>query len=102
MTVSLGLQRNHPALLKQLHDPHLRVPIVHITGTNGKGSVSAFLDAILSAAGLRTGRFNSPHLVTVNDAITIQGKAVPLHKFQAAMKYIQQVDASSNIGATPF
>lgn len=60
--VHLGLERIH-RLLAKLGDPHLQVPIIHVAGTNGKGSVCAYLSAVLTQAGYRTGRYTSPHLV---------------------------------------
>ena len=56
--------------------PPITTPAIHIAGTNGKGSVSAMLDTCLLAAGLRTARYNSPHLVEPRDAIRIMGKPV--------------------------
>jgi folylpolyglutamate synthase/dihydrofolate synthase len=101
MSIQLGLQRI-TALLKHLGSPHLKVPIVHITGTNGKGSVSAYLDSILSSAGLQTGRFNSPHLVDVNDAILVSGKPVDLKQFEATMILVREVDSKFGTQASPF
>jgi len=49
-------------MLEEAGNPHLKFETVHIGGTNGKGSTAAFLDSILQARGLRTGRFTSPHL----------------------------------------
>ena len=56
-------------LLRVLGDPHLRVPAVHVTGTKGKGSVSAMMHSILLAAGQRAGIFTSPHLHTYRERI---------------------------------
>lgn len=68
--IHLGLQNMHKLMS---HLPPIDIPYVHIAGTNGKGSVSAMLDSSLRQAGLRTGRYNSPHLVTINDAIVVDG-----------------------------
>lgn len=73
--IKLGLD-NITALLDGAGNPHHRFPSVHIGGTNGKGSVVAFLDAMLRASSYRTGRFTSPHILDVNERITISG--VPL------------------------
>ncbi len=51
--------------------------IIHVAGTNGKGSVCAFADAILGAAGKRTGLFTSPHLVTFRERIRVDGEMMP-------------------------
>ncbi len=61
-------------LLGRLGDPHEAVPTVHVAGTKGKGSTSAMIAAVLSAAGYRTGLFTSPHLDRVEERIAIDGR----------------------------
>ena len=65
-------------LLKKLGNPHFNLPpIIHIAGTNGKGSVTAFLRSILESANLRTHVYTSPHLRRFNerrDALKIDEK----------------------------
>ena len=63
-------------LAAELGHPERRTPWVHVAGTNGKGSVSAMLDSILHAAGLRTGLFTSPHLVRIGERVQVD--RVPL------------------------
>jgi len=70
--IKLGLDKIR-ALLDAVGNPHLAYPTVHIAGTNGKGSVAAFLDAMFRTAGRRVGRFTSPHIVAVNERFTING-----------------------------
>ena len=53
-----------------LGDPHLAFPVIHVTGTNGKGSVARMLTRILMAAGLSVGTYTSPHLLEVNERIS--------------------------------
>ena len=60
-------------LLHALGDPHLRVLAVHVAGTNGKGAVCAMVDSCLRAAGLRTFRYTSPHLVRINERFMLDG-----------------------------
>lgn len=60
--VNLGLERIQ-RLLAALGNPHQQVPIIHVAGSNGKGSVCAYLSAVLTHAGYRVGRYTSPHLV---------------------------------------
>lgn len=62
------------ALLTSLGDPHLSYPVFHVAGTNGKGSTVATLDALLRHAGLRVGRYTSPHLVDFSERIVIDGR----------------------------
>jgi dihydrofolate synthase / folylpolyglutamate synthase len=61
-------------LLGRLGDPQEAVPVVHVAGTKGKGSTSAMIAAMLSAAGYRTGLFTSPHLDRVEERIAIDGQ----------------------------
>lgn len=63
-------------LLGRLGDPQNSFPIVHIAGTNGKGSTAAFLSSILSSSGKRTGLFTSPHLVSFNERFSINGAEI--------------------------
>jgi len=73
--IELGLNRCHTVAqrLNLLQPPF---PIITVGGTNGKGSSVAFLDAILTAAGYRVGRFTSPHLLHYNERIVITGQAI--------------------------
>jgi dihydrofolate synthase / folylpolyglutamate synthase len=73
--VNLGLSRIE-TLLTALDSPHLSVPIIHVAGTNGKGSVCAYLSNILTAAGYRVGRYTSPHLVDWNERICIDDRPI--------------------------
>jgi dihydrofolate synthase/folylpolyglutamate synthase len=64
------------ALLARLGDPHLRLRVVHVAGSKGKGSTSAMLAAILRRAGYRTGLFTSPHLCRVEERFQVDGRAI--------------------------
>ncbi len=77
-----GLSRVY-ACLKKLGDPHLKLKTVHVTGTNGKGSVCALFEACLRAAGLKTGLFISPHLVSITERIQLGGVNIPEDRFTA-------------------
>jgi dihydrofolate synthase / folylpolyglutamate synthase len=68
----LGLSRLRP-FLATLGNPHLGFPVVHIAGTNGKGSVVRMLDAMLRSHGLKVGAYISPHLQQVNERISVGG-----------------------------
>jgi len=63
-------------LLRRLGDPHEAFPAIHVTGTNGKGSVCAYLASIFHAAGYRTGLYTSPHLVRFNERIRVDGRMI--------------------------
>jgi len=73
--IKLGLH-NISALSAALGDPHLSYPVIHIAGTNGKGSTAFFLSRILQAAGLKTGLFTSPHLADYRERITVNGRKI--------------------------
>ncbi|WOD39467.1 folylpolyglutamate synthase/dihydrofolate synthase family protein [Nodosilinea sp. E11] len=75
--VELGLERIQ-RLLKALGNPQTRVPLVHVAGTNGKGSVCAYLAAVLTAADYRVGRYTSPHLVSWRERITVNGQPIAI------------------------
>ncbi|HMC83681.1 MAG TPA: bifunctional folylpolyglutamate synthase/dihydrofolate synthase, partial [Candidatus Polarisedimenticolia bacterium] len=64
------------SLLARLGDPHNSFPSVLVAGTNGKGSTAAFLASILRCAGLRTGLYTSPHLVRMEERITVNGAMI--------------------------
>jgi len=69
------------ALMDLMGDPERAQPVVQITGTNGKGSTAIIIDALLRAAGLRTGRFSSPHLQDLTERIAIDGEPIPVPIF---------------------
>ncbi|MGG6239755.1 bifunctional folylpolyglutamate synthase/dihydrofolate synthase [Nodosilinea sp. AN01ver1] len=88
--VELGLERIQ-RLLAALGNPQTRVPIVHVAGTNGKGSVCAYLAAVLQTAGYRVGRYTSPHLVSWRERITVNDAPI---QAQALMQRLHQVVAA--------
>lgn len=74
-TYRFGLQRTR-ALLGELGDPHRAFPIIHIAGTNGKGSSVATAEALLRGRGLRVARYTSPHLVDFRERIVVNGEPI--------------------------
>jgi dihydrofolate synthase/folylpolyglutamate synthase len=88
--ISLGLQIME-RLLSALGNPQKKVPVLHIAGTNGKGSVSAIAESILRAAGYRTGLYTSPHLVAFHERIRLQGVSVDDITLEASIHRLQQV-----------
>ncbi|MDQ8147102.1 MAG: bifunctional folylpolyglutamate synthase/dihydrofolate synthase [Gemmatimonadota bacterium] len=72
----LGLDRVE-SLLAVLGDPHRRVPVLHVAGTNGKGSVCAALEHVLRRRGWRVAKYTSPHLVDFRERFLIDGRPVP-------------------------
>lgn len=62
------------ALLEAMGSPDRRIPAIHVAGTNGKGSVCAFLTSVFREAGYKTGTFISPHLVEIRERFLINGR----------------------------
>lgn len=86
-------------LLDILGDPQNTFPTVHITGTNGKTSTARMIDAVLTAFGVRVGRFTSPHLIDVRERMNIEGAPISREAFIAAWNdiapYVEMVDTKS-------
>ena len=74
--IKLGLETIR-ALLTRVGNPHRRYPVLHIGGTNGKGSTAAMTASILQAAGHRVGLYTSPHLVDFRERIRVNGEMIP-------------------------
>jgi dihydrofolate synthase/folylpolyglutamate synthase len=91
--IHLGLERIQQ-LLKSLGNPHQQVPVIHIAGTNGKGSVCAFLLSILQAAGYRVGRYTSPHLLDWRERITINGEWISDRDLRSALAHVENAIAT--------
>src|SRR5207249_3442642 len=72
----LKLERMRAALDRRGH-PEARWPALHVAGTNGKGSTAAMVDAVLTAAGYRTGLYTSPHLIDFTERIRVGGRTIP-------------------------
>jgi dihydrofolate synthase/folylpolyglutamate synthase len=88
--ISLELNRIEN-LLELLDNPQQKVPIIHVAGTNGKGSVCAYLSSIFTAAGYRTGRYTSPHLVNWTERICLNEQTIPETKLVAILEKINRV-----------
>ncbi|MFP4360337.1 MAG: bifunctional folylpolyglutamate synthase/dihydrofolate synthase [Alphaproteobacteria bacterium] len=93
--LSLGRVRR---LLAQLGHPERRLPpVVHIAGTNGKGSTLAMLDAMLQAQGLTTHRYISPHLVRFHERILLQGTAIGDDALEAVLLEAEEANGDAPI-----
>lgn len=90
--INLGLTRI-VKLLETLNNPHRQIPIIHVAGTNGKGSVCAYLSSILTESGYKTGRYTSPHLVDWNERICINEDPIASEELT---KLIERVKAVIN------
>ncbi|MDO5746886.1 MAG: folylpolyglutamate synthase/dihydrofolate synthase family protein [Actinomycetaceae bacterium] len=78
-------------VMEYMGDPHSAYPSIHITGTNGKTSVTRMIDALCTEQGLRTGRFTSPHLHTVRERIAIDNEPISREGFIAAYEDIKPI-----------
>lgn len=77
-------------LLSRLGNPQEGIKIIHVAGTNGKGSVCAYLNAMLLAGGKKTGLFTSPHLVRINERFQINGEDVSDEQFLDAFLKVEK------------
>ena len=85
------------ALVNLLGDPQRTFPIVHVTGTNGKTSTTRMTETLLRERGLRTGRFTSPHLVSMRERICVDGEPLSAERFielyEELLPYVELVDS---------
>lgn len=100
-----GLERM-VELLALRGNPHLKLKVIHIGGTNGKGSTIAFLKNMLEKLGLRVGVFSSPYLIHYTDQISINGESIPESRLEALMADYQSLlegESADNLqGTTEF
>lgn len=86
--IHLGLD-TISSLLSELGNPQERIPVLHVAGTNGKGSVAAVTASILQAAGVRVGLYTSPHLLDFPERIQVQGRCILEGRVVALFNTIQ-------------
>ena len=95
--IDLSLDRLH-TLLARLDHPERRLPpVIHVAGTNGKGSTCAFIRAMAEASGLRVHVYTSPHLVRFNERIRVASALVGDDELVAAMERIERINAAAPI-----
>ncbi|GAB3677127.1 bifunctional folylpolyglutamate synthase/dihydrofolate synthase [Angustibacter aerolatus] len=86
-------------LMDLMGDPQRTVPMIHVTGTNGKTSTARMIERLLRELGIRTGRFTSPHLTDVRERIAIDGQPISAEAFVAAWDdvapFLEMVDRHS-------
>lgn len=87
--IKLGMERIE-GLLRELGNPEQKIKTVHVTGTNGKGSVSSMIANILRAANLKVGKFTSPHLVKYNERIVTGGADISDESFAALLTIVKR------------
>ncbi|MCB1040055.1 MAG: hypothetical protein KDA94_11100, partial [Acidimicrobiales bacterium] len=85
------------ALVGALGDPQHAYPVIHITGTNGKGSVARMVTALLREAGLAVGTYTSPHLEAINERIAYDGEPVGDDELGAAIGAVAAVEELAGV-----
>ncbi|CCK68283.1 putative tetrahydrofolate synthase KNAG_0A06220 [Huiozyma naganishii CBS 8797] len=103
MSIELGLSRISK-LLSHLGNPQDSLSVLHIAGTNGKGSVCSYLSALLHCqkAGNTVGRFTTPHLIHVTDSITVNNVPIPLLEFNTLKASLDGVNKANAIQCSEF
>lgn len=100
--ISLGLKRIG-RLLALVRSPELALPVIHVAGTNGKGSVCAYISSILSHAGVRAASFNSPHLVNAWDCIRLgKNRVISERDYSEAKATVEEANDAHSVEATTF
>ncbi|PGH22924.1 hypothetical protein AJ80_02973 [Polytolypa hystricis UAMH7299] len=96
--IELGLSR----IARLVQQSNLSWKAIHVAGTNGKGSITGYLSALLTAGGVRCGSFTSPHLIDRWDCITINERVVQESVFRRIENEVKQRNQTLDIGATEF
>jgi dihydrofolate synthase / folylpolyglutamate synthase len=99
--IKLGLE-NIRRLIAELHIELRAGRVIHVAGTNGKGSVCAMIDSILRAQGYRTGLFTSPHLITFRERIRLSGEMVTEEAVASSLTAIRDLIADWDPNPTFF
>ena len=99
--INLGLERIQ-SILKLIGNPQEKIKIIHVAGTNGKGSVSSILANILKCAGYKTGLYTSPHLVEYTERIKINNIDISKEDFATYIEKICTIAEKKNIHLTEF
>ena len=94
--VKLGFD-NCNLLLERLGNPHLDFPSIHVAGTNGKGSLCVQLSAVARENNLKVGLFSSPHLITIEERIRINGVPVSPKDFDMFLEKIRTASLISPV-----
>lgn len=98
----LGLE-SIGALCEKCGNPQKKLKFIHIAGTNGKGSVCAFLSSILTASGIKTGKYTSPNMIDVCERISIDGKDIPQKEMDELLSTVEKAakEVEREKGALP-
>lgn len=90
------------ALVHALGDPHLAHPVVHVTGTNGKGSTTQMISRLLMAQGLSVGTYTSPHLERLNERISRNGEPISDDEFAEQVAAVADIEVLTGVRPSYF
>ncbi|NDI19601.1 MAG: bifunctional folylpolyglutamate synthase/dihydrofolate synthase, partial [Actinobacteria bacterium] len=93
---------NITRLMDVMGDPQLSYPVIHVTGTNGKGSTTQIITKLLMAHGLQVGTYTSPHLEHLTERISRNGVPIPEEDFAACVAAVADVEVISGVRPTYF
>ena len=88
---------NLKLIMERLGDPQDKVRAVHVAGTNGKGSTTEMLRLMLTESGFRTGSFTSPHLVKINERISIDGRMISDEEFILCFRKVMKAISDNSL-----
>lgn len=98
---TFGLE-NIKKFLRIIGNPEKKIKIIHVAGTNGKGSVCAMISSVLDEAGFKVGMFTSPHLVKINERIRFDNELISDGDFKQIADFIYETEKKNNINLTFF
>lgn len=105
MPIELGLSRI-TKLLSHIGDPHKNLKVLHIAGTNGKGSVCSYLSTLLRYQrpynSYKIGRFTTPHILDVTDSITLNNKPISRPRFDSIMRELNEINKKYDLRCSEF
>jgi len=93
---------NIEKFLRKINNPEKALKIIHVAGTNGKGSVCAMIDAVLTQAGYKVGMFTSPHLIKINERFRINNKLISNKELTKLTKKVNQLQKQHKINLSFF
>ncbi|HVY13120.1 MAG TPA: folylpolyglutamate synthase/dihydrofolate synthase family protein [Alphaproteobacteria bacterium] len=98
LPIDLSLREGYFRVLERLGNPHLKLPpVIHVAGTNGKGSTIAFMRAMLEAEGLKVHAYTSPHLVRFHERIRLAGKLIEENFLVELLKECEAANAAGQV-----
>ncbi|GCE97107.1 folylpolyglutamate synthase [Zygosaccharomyces mellis] len=100
MGINLGLVRV-VKLLSHLGNPHEKLRVLHVAGTNGKGSVCSYMGSVLGSK-FRVGQFNSPHLIHITDCITVNYQSIPIDIYGRIRSELESLNIRLSLQCTEF